>query len=115
MMTLLKIGDRQTMKTKITVLCAQPKKSRNTYFNPLWRLASKLLGVRPVNPLKVEVTSAAVELVKLGLGGLIPDEVTDGRIRAAIEKREGLGLLVCSAVTSALLSGDALEKIKRIY
>ena len=75
-------------------------------------MASKLLGVRPVNPLKVEVTSAAVELVKLGLGGLIPDEVTEGRIRAAIEKREGFGLVVCSAVTSALLSGDALGKIK---
>ena len=107
-MTLLKIGDRQPMKTKITFFCAYLKNLRITYFNPLWRLASKLLGVRPVNPLKVEVTSAAVELVKLGLGGLIPDEVTEGRIRAAIEKSEGLGLLVCSAVTSALLSGDAL-------
>ena len=73
-----------------------------------------MLGVRPVKPLKVEVTSAAVELVKLGFGGLIPDEVTDGRIRAAIEKREGFGLVVCSAVTSVLLSGDALGKIKII-
>ena len=73
-----------------------------------------MLGVRPVNPLKVEVTSAVVELVKLGLGGLTPDEVTDGRIRAAIEKREGLGLLVCSTVTSTLLSGEALKKSKRI-
>ena len=57
-------------------------------------LASKLLGVRPVNPLKVEVTSAAVELVKLGLGGFTTDEVTDGLIRAAIENNEGLFLLV---------------------
>ena len=57
-------------------------------------LANKLLGVRPVNPLRVEVTSAAVELVKTGLGGLTTDEVTDGLIRAAIENNEGLLLVV---------------------
>ena len=67
---------------------------KEAYFNPLWMLASKLFGVRPVNPLKVEVTSAAVELVKLGLGGFTTDEVTDGLIRAAIENNEGLVLLV---------------------
>ena len=63
-------------------------------------------------PAKPSLTSS--ELVKLGLDGLIPDEVTDGRIRVAIEKREGFGLLVGSAVTSALFSGDALGKIKGI-
>ena len=57
-------------------------------------LANKLLGVRPVNPLSVEVTSAAVELVKVGLGGLTDDEVTDGLIRAAMENNEGLLLLL---------------------
>ena len=60
-------------------------------------LANKLLGVRPVNPLNVEVTSAAVlELVKMGgLGGLTgADEVTDGLISAAMENNEGLLLLL---------------------
>ena len=73
-------------------------------------LANKLLGVRPVNPLSVEVTSAAVELVKVGLGGLTDDEVTDGLIRAAMENNEGLLLLlVWSDAISVLLSGSGVD------
>lgn len=72
------------------------------YFRPLWRLANKFVGLRPVNPLSVDVTSAVLEeLAKLDL----PEEATeaeaaegeavedvDGLIKAAMENKEALVL-----------------------
>ena len=71
-------------------------------------MANKLLGLSPVNPLKVDVTSAAVvELVKLGLGIILEAEVDEGLIKAAIENKEGLFLVEESG--NSVTSGVALQ------
>ena len=74
-------------------------------------LANKLEGFRLFRPFKVELTSAGVELVKLGFGITEFDaEVTEGLIKAAIEKRDGLFFVACSGNSVTFSGGVALKQ-----
>ena len=88
-------------------------KAISTYLRPLWIFARRLPGVRLLNPLRVGVTSGVLELVRLGLGNIELEEVTEGLIKAAIENSEGLGF-VCSG-SSETLSGVALKKSQKHF